>query len=93
MSSSKLFNYLIQLLETENNMRMLEELVPKIKGNKSKLILYQYDSFLFDFCFDEGVTFLKEVKEIIEQENKFVTKVSGGINYNDMKDITKKFVG
>tara|TARA_Y100000310_G_scaffold310252_1_gene355281 strand:+ start:2441 stop:3745 length:1305 start_codon:yes stop_codon:yes gene_type:complete len=93
MSASKLFNYLIQLSETENNMRMLEELVPKIKGNKSKLILYQYDSFLFDFCFDDGVTFLKQVKEIIEQENKFVTKISGGINYNDMKDITKKFVG
>ena len=49
MNKNKVFNYLIQLMETENNMKVLSELIPKLKGYKSKLILYSYDSFLFDF--------------------------------------------
>ena len=32
MNKNKVFNYLIQLMETESNMRMLTELLPKIKS-------------------------------------------------------------
>ena len=91
MNKNKVFNYLIQLMETESNMRMLTELLPEIEGYKSKLILYNYDSFLFDFHLKDGLDFLKKVKGIIEQNDKFPVKVSKGWNYHEMKDITGNF--
>tara|TARA_X000001382_G_scaffold95664_1_gene70086 strand:- start:71 stop:1153 length:1083 start_codon:yes stop_codon:yes gene_type:complete len=91
MNKNKLFNYLIQLTETESNMRMLTELIPKIDGYKSKLILYSYDSFLFDFYMPDGLNFIHKVKKIIEQSGKFPVKVGKGWNYHEMKDITEKF--
>tara|TARA_A100001201_G_scaffold8335_1_gene12837 strand:- start:1815 stop:2594 length:780 start_codon:yes stop_codon:yes gene_type:complete len=92
MNANKLFNYSIQLMETENNMRMLRELLPKIKEYKSKLVLYNYDSFLFDFHIDDGIDFLRLAKRTIESDSKFPVKVSKGWNYHQMEDITEKFV-
>ena len=91
MNKNKVFNYLIQLMETENNMRMLTKLIPKISGYKSKLILYSYDSFLFDFHLDDGLDFIKRVKGIVECKGKYPVKVAKGSNYHKMKDITRKF--
>ena len=91
MNKNKVFNYLIQLMETESNMKMLTELLPKISGYKSKLILYNYDSFLFDFHLSDGLKFLRKAKGIIEQSGKFPVKVGKGWNYHEMKDITRKF--
>jgi len=92
MNANKLFNYTIQLMETENNMRVLSELIPSITEDKSKLILYSYDSFLFDFNMEDGLGYLKKVKQILEQDGKYPVKVSWGLNYHEMKDITEKFV-
>ena len=92
MNANKLFNYTIQLMETENNMKVLGELIPKISEDKSKLILYSYDSFLLDFNMEDGLNYLKKVKKILEQNGKFPVKVSWGLNYHEMKDITEKFV-
>ncbi len=80
MNRNKLFNYMIQLLETENNMKVMSELIPFLKGKQSKLILYSYDSFLFDFKLTDGLDFLKSVKQILEQ----------GGDYHEMEDITEK---
>jgi len=90
MNRNKLFNYMIQLMETENNMKMLNNLIPFLESYKSKLILYSYDSFLFDFNLDDGVDFLKKTKEIIESNGLFPTKTSKGTNYHEMEDITEK---
>ena len=90
MSRNKLFNYLIQLMETENNMKMLSNLIPFLESYKSKLILYSYDSFLFDFNLDDGVDFLNKIKKIIESNGLFPTKTSKGTNYHEMEDITEK---
>ena len=92
MNANKLFNYTIQLMETENNMKVLSELIPSITEDKSKLILYSYDSFLFDFNMEDGLGYLKKVKQILEQDGKYPVKVSWGLNYHEMKDITEKFV-
>ncbi len=92
MNANKLFNYTIQLMETENNMKALSNLIPEIKDYKSKLVLYSYDSFLLDFNMEDGLNYLKKVKKILEQNGKFPVKVSWGLNYHEMKDITEKFV-
>ena len=90
MNRNKLFNYMIQLLETENNMKVMTQLIPFLKDKQSKLILYSYDSFLFDFKLTDGLDFLKGVKGILEQDGVFPTKSSKGLNYHEMEDITEK---
>ena len=92
MNPNKLFNYTIQLMETENNMKVLSKLIPEIKDDKSKLVLYSYDSFLFDFNMEDGLEYLEKVKNLLEQDGKFPVKVSWGLNYHEMTDITEKFV-
>ena len=92
MNANKLFNYTIQLMETENNMKVLSKLIPEIKDDRSKLILYSYDSFLLDFNMEDSLTYLSKVKKILEQNDKFPVKVSWGLTYHEMKDITEKFV-
>lgn len=92
MNKNKVFNYLVQLLETESNMRMLTELIPKVDEYRSEIILYSYDSFLFDFYIPDGLDFLCKMKKIIEQKGNFPVKVGKGSNYHEMNDITEKFV-
>jgi len=92
MNASKLFNYTIQLMETESNMKVLNKLISEIKDYESKLVLYSYDSFLLDFNMSDGLDYLNKVKNILEQDGKFPVKVAWGTNYHDMKDITEKFV-
>ena len=92
MNPNKLFNYTIQLMETENNMKVLSKLIPEIKDDRSKLVLYSYDSFLFDFNMEDGLEYLEKVKNLLEQDGKFPVKVSWGLNYHEMTDITEKFV-
>ena len=90
MNPNKVFNYMIQLMETEYNIKMLGSLFNLIDNYKSRLVLYQYDSFLFDFNLDDGKEFLVKVKNTIEQNGKFPVKVAYGKNYNEMKDFTEK---
>ena len=54
-------------------------------------MLYNYDSFLFDFNTKDGLEFLNMVKETIESGGKYPDKVSKGVNYHEMQDITEKF--
>ena len=91
MNPNKLFNYMIQLMETENNIKILNKLQPKLKEYNSKLVLYNYDSFLFDFDTKDGLEFLNMVKQTIESDDKYPVKVSRGVNYHEMDDITEKF--
>jgi len=91
MNPNKLFNYMIQLLETENNIKILNELLPVIESYNSKLILYNYDSFLFDFDYkNDGIGYLKKIKSILERSGKFPTTTTMGDNYHEMKDVTEK---
>jgi len=75
------------LMETENNMRMLNKLIPEFVNYNSKLILYSYDSFLIDYDMNDGKELLIKVKNVIEQDSKFPTKMSRGINYHDMEQV------
>lgn len=89
-NANKLFNYYIQLLETETNVVVIKKVRQLMNKYKSKFILYSYDSFLFDMHIEDGLPFLKELKDVLEN-NKFPTKVAWGKNYDDLVDITEKF--
>jgi hypothetical protein len=89
LNKNKVFNYLIQSFETERNIQRILILQSYLKTKKTKLVLYGYDSFLFDFNKADGVNILKDIKEILE-ENNYPTKVKMGYTYNSTQDITKR---
>jgi len=91
-NANKLFNYYIQLLETETNMLVIKNLKEMMEKShyKSKFILYSYDSFLFDFNVDDGIGFLSDVKNVLEM-NGHPVKVAWGNNYHELENITEKF--
>ena len=80
MNPSKLFNYLLQATETENNLYMINEVNHLLNEYSSELILYTYDSFLFDFDKSEAKVLYKEIKNIFKSKN-LKTKISYGANY------------
>ena len=98
LNRNKLFNYLIQAIETELNVRKILLLQEYLFDKKTKLVLYGYDSFLFDFSKQDGVETLKEIKRILEvktdvpgdTESYFYTKSKMGLNYGEMQDITER---
>ena len=80
MKPQKLLNYLLQNLETAMNIRILWEIFKSLKGRKTKLVLYTYDSFLFDFDNSEE-DLIEDIKQIINN-NKLQIKESYGNTYN-----------
>jgi hypothetical protein len=83
MTPQKLFNYYIQSLETESNISILSEIYKVMQKYRSKLVLYTYDSFLFDFDLSDKEIFINDVINSI----KFPVKVKHGYNYDNMMDI------
>ena len=90
MNPNKLFNYLIQLAETESNMNVISDIKELLQDKKSKLVLYLYDSFLFDFNKEDEKDLIINIKKIIERQGKYPTKIKIGQNYHDMSDVTEK---
>lgn len=90
MNSAKLLNYLLQSYETERNMAVIHNLLPRISSFSSKLTLYTYDSFLFDFDRRDGSQIIHIIKAELEQNGKFPVKLEIGANYSDMSVVTRK---
>jgi uncharacterized pyridoxamine 5'-phosphate oxidase family protein len=80
MNKLKLFNYIVQNLETKENIFKILEINKLLSKKKTKLILITYDSFLFDFSQEDGKTMLKKIKTILEGKNMLV-KHKYGSNY------------
>ena len=92
MNPNKLFNYQLQASETEHNMLILNTLNDHMIDLSSKLILYTYDSFLFDYDMKDGKDTILLLKDIISEQGKYPVKLKAGVNYNVMKDMTSKAV-
>ena len=80
MNPQKLLNYVLQGLETANNVIILWEILRLLRGRKTKLVLYTYDAFLFDFS-KEDRKVLMQVKQIFKN-HKLNVKISYGTNYD-----------
>jgi len=91
MKPQKLFNYLLQLSETERNVAVISKILDRLENEKTKLILYTYDSFLFDFNFEDGKEVARDIKSILESGDNFKVTAKSGPNYANMYDITNKF--
>lgn len=74
MHPAKLMNYMMQSLETSNNIIILKEVLRYLQNKKTKLVLYTYDSFLFDFHKEDGKETLERLKELMECDGRFPIK-------------------
>jgi hypothetical protein len=83
MNPQKLLNYVLQNLETANNVCILYEIFKILRGKNTKLVLYVYDSFLFDVDKSEKDV-LKEIAKVINEKN-LQFKVKTGTNYANIK--------
>lgn len=81
MNPQKLFNYLLQNLETANNVLILWEIIKLLKGKKTKIVLYTYDAILIDYCEEDNI--LEDIKNIFFKNNLKI-KVTKGKNYGEM---------
>lgn len=89
MNAAKLLNYLLQSFETERNMAVIHNVLHRTQSFSSKLILYTYDSFLFDFDKRDGAEYIQIVKKELEQNGKFPVKLEIGPDYHNMISVKK----
>ena len=82
LNKNKLFNYILQSVETERNILILDKLSRIDMGQKTIPILYTYDSILFD-GHEDDIEYIKEVKRIMEKDG-FPTEIESGNNYGNM---------
>jgi hypothetical protein len=80
MNPQKLLNYVLQNLETANNILILWDIFKILRRKNTKLVLYVYDSFLFDVDKNEKDT-LKEILDIFKKY-KLQVKFKKGNTYN-----------
>lgn len=83
ITQNKLFNYILQGTETELNAVMLEKILEYLYIRKSKLILYTYDSFLFEYDSEDPTDFIDSINGILNYDC-FKTNIKIGKNYHKM---------
>ena len=89
MNPSKLFNYYLQSMETEYNMAMINEINALLGPYDTKLILYTYDSLLFDFNIKDGKQLILDIQKTMTNA-KFPVKVKAGKTMHDLQNMTDK---
>jgi DNA polymerase I-like protein with 3'-5' exonuclease and polymerase domains len=80
---NKLFNYILQASETEFGMSILSDINMYLNNKQTKVILYTYDSLLFDVHKDDGKATLNDIKKIMNSSG-FPVKCYIGNNYDQM---------
>ena len=83
MTPQKLFNYQIQAYETEKNIEVILSIKQLLKDKNTKMILYTYDSLLFDVSPADGKSIIGEIHNLMDMP----TKAKYGKNYGDMKPL------
>ena len=86
-NEQKVFNYLLQSLETEINYMKIGEVLEYLSGRMSKMILYTYDAFIIDTHPIERENILNDIKVIMEKGD-FPVRIEEGENYNNLEVIS-----
>jgi hypothetical protein len=78
MNPQKLFNYILQNVESAVNTYILMDIHKLLRGKQTKIVLYTYDSFLFDVV-EEGIE--QQIQDIFKKYKLF-TKTKYGTSYD-----------
>ena len=90
MNANKLFNYLLQATETEHNIKQVLAVNNLLINYQSRLVLYTYDSFLFDFDMADGRHVLCDIKNALSDNGQYPVKLKAGVDYDSMQDMTNR---
>lgn len=82
INSKKLFNYYMQSLETSTNLVVLKNVLNYLKDKSSTLSLYVYDAIVLDVSDKDGEKIIQEIKQIVENGNRFPTKIYESMSLN-----------
>ena len=82
MTRSKLFNYIVQSKETSTNVDLLKLVFDKLEGKKTKLVLYTYDAFLFDYS-NEDKGLIQEIVNILD----YPVNIKQGKTYHGLEKL------
>jgi hypothetical protein len=80
MNPQKLFNYMLQNVESAVNTYILMDIHKLLRGKQTKIVLYTYDSFLFEI--GEGEEDIETEIQKIFKKYKLATKTSYGNTYD-----------
>lgn len=80
---AKVFNYLMQLTETEQSVRRIYTLSTYLKPYKAKVVLYTYDAILLDVP-NEELGIMSAVSELLSNSG-FPVRQYRGQNYHEME--------
>jgi len=83
MTQSKLLNYIVQSMETSTNVKMLIDILDYLKDKQTKIVLYTYDAFLFDYAESDGKQTLIDIKQLI----KYPVNIKMGKSYHELNKI------
>jgi len=82
INPQKLLNYIVQSVETSTNVQLLELVLNYLENKKTKLILYTYDAFLFDYSQEDG-NILQDIVNILE----YPVSIKQGKTYHGLEKI------
>ena len=82
MTQAKLFNYIVQSKETSTNVKLLEKVLKYLEDKKTKLILYTYDAFLFDYAEEDG-KILQDIVTLLQ----YPVTIKQGQSYHGLEKI------
>ena len=82
ITRTKLFNYIVQSKETSTNVDLLKLVFDKLKNKKTKLVLYTYDAFLFDYS-NEDKGLIQEIVNILD----YPVNIKQGKTYHGLEKL------
>jgi hypothetical protein len=82
ISKTKLFNYVVQSNETSTNVELLGLVFNLLEGKKTKLVLYTYDAFLFDYS-EEDKDLIQQIVDVLE----YPVTIKQGQSYHGLEKL------
>jgi hypothetical protein len=82
MTPHKLLNYVVQSRETSTNVKLLEKVFDYLKDKKTKIVLYTYDAFLFDYSKEDN-NIIQELTTILD----YPVSIKQGTSYHGLTKI------
>ena len=82
ITRNKLFNYIVQSKETSTNVELLELVFSLLESKKTKMVLYTYDAFLFDYSKEDG-DLIQEIINILD----YPVSVKQGKTYHGLEKL------
>lgn len=82
---NKVFNYVLQSLETEYNVKKIKTILPLLNDKQSVFMMYLYDAFVFDIHPSE-MKLIDDLTKALQTDNMSI-KIYVGDTFGDIKRI------